>query len=274
MQQLTLNQDVNKADVISAINDGSMVLSYSSIKEFAKSPSHFIRYKTRKKEDTPAMRKGRLIHCAILEPEELENRFMVLLKKDMPVPDADFRNAENKAWKKRMEDEAAAFGREIVDPSEWEIAERHREVAFSNQIVTPYLMKLERAEVKIDWEFGGFRWTGYVDGIGPSYQMDLKTVDDASPERLKWKLFGDKYHWQHFLYRQSEDIPGYFAAFNLLIDANMGMSLLKVQDHQIDMAQNQIEGILERFRMCRDNGLWDMNYEFWADSNQGYFTID
>ena len=47
----------------------TLPLSFSSLKAFARSPLAFIEYKTNKKEPTPAMRFGTLVHRAILEPE-------------------------------------------------------------------------------------------------------------------------------------------------------------------------------------------------------------
>lgn len=257
------------------ISKGELVLSFSAIKAFAKSPSHFLRYKIGDRVETPAMKKGTLIHCAILEPEELEKRYTTMNRKDMPNPDSDFRNSENKAWKKAMEAKAQSEGKEIVDPSEWDNAVRHRDLAYSNQVIAPYLNGLRRREWRTEWEFEGFKWRGVIDGLGPAYELDLKTVSDASPDKMKYLLPGEKYHWQHFLYRQSPEVGGYFKAFNLLVDGEYGISLLKIQDHQIQKAEAEIRETLERFKFCAENDQWEMNYEFWANNpNQGYFTID
>lgn len=257
------------------IMKGECVLSYSSFKAFAQSPSHFIRHKIRIKKETPAMKKGKLIHCAVLEPEELEKRYLIMDEKEMPFPDSTMSKKENKAWKESMEAKAKEEGKTIVYPSEWENALRHRDLAYSNQVVASYLNGLRRREWHTTWEFGGFKWHGVIDGLGSNYELDVKSVADASPDKMKWQLYGEKYHWQHFLYRQSPAVAGYFDAFNLLVDGEYGISLLKIQDHQIQKAEAEIRETLEKFKLCAQNDMWEMNYEFWANNpNKGYFTID
>ena len=53
-------------------------LSFSSIKNFATSPAHFIAYKNREQHETPAMRFGTAVHAAILEPREFAKDYKVL----------------------------------------------------------------------------------------------------------------------------------------------------------------------------------------------------
>lgn len=266
---------MTREELITQINSGDFTLSFSAIKEFAKSPSHFINYKLGDKKETPAMKKGTLIHCAILEPQELEKRYCILNRSDLPNPEMDFRNTENKEFKKKFEAQAELSGKEIIDPIEWEEAIKHRDLAYNNEIVSPYLKNLKHTEFKTSWDFGGYKWRGIIDGLSSSYVLDLKTVADASPDRLKYLCIGEKYHWQQFLYRQSERVIFYFNAFNLLVDGNYGISLLKITEDQLFLAQSELEKMLEKFKICLDNNLWHMNYEFWSNNQEkGYFTIN
>ena len=76
-----------KQEIVDKLISGEMVLSFSAIKQFAQSPAHFMAYKLGQRVETPAMKKGTMIHCAILEPEELENRYTILKKEDLPNPE-------------------------------------------------------------------------------------------------------------------------------------------------------------------------------------------
>ena len=53
-------------------------LSFSSLKNFATSPAHFIAYKNREQHESPAMRFGTAVHAAILEPKEFVKDYKVL----------------------------------------------------------------------------------------------------------------------------------------------------------------------------------------------------
>ena len=272
--QTVENKEEKKREVIEKIERGELILSFSAIKEFAKSPMHFINYKLGDKKQTPAMKQGTLIHCAILEPEELENRYCILEQSMLPNPDKDFRNTENKNFKQLFEEEARAKNKEIISPAEWQNACDRRDLAYNNEVVSPYLKGLKQTEIGATWEFGGYQWRGVLDGIGPSYVLDLKTVDSAAPDKIKWKAIHEKYAWQQFLYRQSPMVYPYFSNFNLLVDSEMGMSLLKIEWNDLAKAEAEILKILEQFKICTENNLWNQNYEFWANNSGGYFTID
>lgn len=265
--------DLKREAVINQINSDDFVLSFSGIKEFAKSPAHFIAYKMGDKVTTPAMKKGSLIHCAILEPEALETRYAILNRADLPEPDSDFRNTENKKFKAAFEAKAKEQGKELIDPSEWESAIQHRDLAYNNEVVSPYLRRLRKKEQYTEWEFAGFKWRGVRDGLGDTFILDLKTVDDASPEWLRTKAKREKYHWQQFLYKQGEDVAPYFDSFNLLVDGSMGIALLKIEWSLLSRAEAELIKVLDAFKMCREQNMWHMNYEFWTEG-KGYFSID
>ena len=254
------------------LHSGDITLSFSAIKSFSKSPSHFIRYKLKQVKETAAMKKGSLIHCAILEPNEFENRYKVLSKDMLPYPDKDFRNAENKAFKEQFESKCLDEGIEIITPSEYEEAIKHIDLVKTNEIISPKINGLIHKEKDVYFEFGGFNWKGYIDGIGTNYELDLKTVSDATPDKLKWKLNEEKYHWQHFLYSQSNYVGSWFDFYNVFVDSEYGISLVKLSKENIYQAENELLKLLEMFKMCIENDLWHMNYEFWSNG-KGYFEI-
>lgn len=272
--ETTYSREEKILQKIEEIESGDFTLSYSSIKEFAKSPMHFINHKIGEKKQTVAMKQGSLIHCAILEPEELEKRYAILHKKDLPNPEMDFRNSDNNKYKKQFETKAEAEGKEIVTPEQWEDACQRRDLAYNNEVIAPYLKGLRRKEWDCIWEFGGYNWRGTIDGLGPSYVLDLKTVDSAMPEKASYKARQEKYHWQQFLYKQAKEVPFYFNNYNLLVDGEMGMTLLKIEFSALSLAESQVIKTLEQFKICTENRLWNQNYEFWAKNTEGVYIFE
>ncbi|MFA5154787.1 MAG: PD-(D/E)XK nuclease-like domain-containing protein, partial [Clostridia bacterium] len=88
-------------------------LNWSSLKEVATSPRAYRWRQDHPREDTAALAMGRAVHCAILEPAEFEERYIVR-------PDGvDLRTKEGKAWRT----DAEASGREILTAEQGETVE-------------------------------------------------------------------------------------------------------------------------------------------------------
>ena len=86
-------------------------VSLSALKAFAKSPNHYIQYIHRKREPSTAMTLGSAIHCALLEPQELNKRYAFL-------PDI---NRRTKAGKEAYAQfQSLHEGKEILPQAEYE----------------------------------------------------------------------------------------------------------------------------------------------------------
>lgn len=256
--------------MIDQLNNGDVTLSFSSLKAFAESPAHFIAYKMGEKKTTEAMKKGSLIHCAILEPEQIERKYAVLRKEDLPNPDKDFRDVANRTYKASFDVKCQEQGLEVITQDQLDEAFRYRDMARSNEVVGSYLAKLVETEKRIKFHYEGFDFTGYIDGVAKNFILDLKTVSGIRPSKLKWQVLDNKYHWQQFLYKQA--MPPYFDCFNLLAD-DSGLLLVKIDDSLLWQAEAEINDLLEKFRLCQLHNLWHQSYEFWA-GEKGYFIIN
>ena len=58
------------------MNYNDITLSFSSLKQFSRSPAHFAHYKKREFKQSTAMRRGWLTHLLTLEPEKLSEAVM------------------------------------------------------------------------------------------------------------------------------------------------------------------------------------------------------
>ena len=121
----------------------SRPLSFSSIKEFDKSPAHYVHYVNSKREPSDAMRFGSLVHAHILEPDTVESRFFAM-------PDVDRRTTDGKAkWK---EAEEMSQGKEIVTSAQWSNAKSMIDVMNHSTEFTDIISKLTHKERKFEYE--------------------------------------------------------------------------------------------------------------------------
>jgi hypothetical protein len=168
-------------------------VSASHLHAVAKSPYHYwSRYLDTKRiapEPTAAMRLGLLVHCAVLEPDELLQRYSV-------APDR--RTKEGKAAVARM----AAEGIEAVSETDMALA---LSMAASVRVhpAAAALLAHGKAEQSFWWDDTdtGLRCKCRPDWYSGSTVVDLKTTTDASPAGFARSVATFRYHVQasHYL---------------------------------------------------------------------------
>jgi hypothetical protein len=151
------------------------------------------------KPETPAMRRGKLIHEAVLEPERIESWCIFEGK--------DWRPAGAKAFR------AAHTGETCVLESELTEIDAIKQSVWSNRHAARLIGSV-RYEVPLFWDdriYGKAK--AKLDGLGTGLLLDLKTttgaLDDRAIERQAWNM---GYHiqlgWYHeAAIRNGHDIP-------------------------------------------------------------------
>lgn len=148
-------------------------ISKSGLDRLARSPAHYLAYLREDRPETPALRTGRLLHSAILEPDSLALAI---------GPDCDKRTKAGKEeWAKF---EAQAMGSEIVTADESEQIRKMRDAAYTHPAARRLLFAPGQAEAS-GWWFD--QTTGELCRCRPDYHrldgivVDLKTTEDAGP---------------------------------------------------------------------------------------------
>lgn len=166
-------------------------LSATGLKQLARSPWH---YRNRVDIDpTPAMLRGTLAHCAVLEPEAMAQRYVVLPEDAPRKPtraqwEAKKPSAESLAamdWWRQFKDESA--GRDLVSFADYALCQAQL-AAIAAQPELAELLRAGRGEVSIFWidEATGIYCKARPDWLptanGQSIRpLDLKTCADESP---------------------------------------------------------------------------------------------
>jgi len=174
------------------IYDGIQALNYSGAKELLKSPAHYQAYLNQEREETKALRMGSLIHCAVLQPEALNEKFVT-------APEVDRRTKEGK-------ETYAAFQSSLKPGMTVVSAE---ESAECHIIASAAKHALERMEVTFDMtefmfttDHCGVQLKCAIDGVGTDgYLYDLKTTEDASPAGILKAIRAYRYNLQAYFYR-------------------------------------------------------------------------
>jgi hypothetical protein len=167
-------------------------LSYSALKQFAKSPNHYLMYVGREFVETPAMVLGSALHCAVLEPDEYCKRYTIAPKFDR----------RTKAGKEQAEAWELATDGVTGITAEQDQAVAAMTHAIVSHRVAADLLEQTRREVPVEGNIEGVQFKGIVDALGDRYAVDIKTTTDASPEGFRRQASQLDYHLQAAIYTQ------------------------------------------------------------------------
>lgn len=173
------------------IYDGIQALNYSGAKELLRSPAHYQSYLAQEREETKALRMGSLIHCAVLQPELLNEKFIT-------APEVDRRTKEGKETYAAFQSSLKP-GMTVVsadESAECHLIASHAKLALERMGVT-----FDQTELMFTTDHNGVQLKCAIDGVAGDYLWDLKTTEDASPAGILKSIRAYRYNLQAYFYR-------------------------------------------------------------------------
>ena len=278
-----------KAAVIADISNGKFGLSYSALTAFAISPYAFIAYKVQERKQTPAMLMGEVVHCRLLEPDEFDKRYRI-------APNVSASTTEGKqAWAGIFEE---MVGEELArnkvgNPVLPKLADLIEEIKLKTGItVIPgkvaeegdfrarrllknrasrwVIDQITETEMPIEFELGGVKIRGRVDGKGSDLIMDIKNVVNAELHAASYAIRARKLHWQAWAYSRATGIRKYYI---VCVDGRGEVSVHLVSDKMLDQAEIEVTEYVDRFKDLAIEGMfdpsvWEQSQDFWLKSSE------
>lgn len=220
------------------------ILSYTSLKAFAKSPNHYLHYKTKKFQPTPAMVIGSIADCLILTPEEFDNRYSVAPKVDR----------RTKAGKEVWEQFTQVANGEHISQDQFDEAQEIANSVLSNKMAMEILEG--RKQVELEGSIHGVKFRGYADAVGVGRVVDLKTSQDASPDAFKRQAWNLMYHLQAAIYMKLTNAQEFYWVV-VENSAPYNVSVYAASKDLILQGEELLQDLCERFK-------------WWDGSPQGY----
>ena len=242
-------------------------VSASALKEFKKSPRHYLEYLARKKEQpTDAMLRGSAVHCYVLRPNDLTKEYSVAPKLDL----------RTKAGKEQL----AVFEGENVGKTVLSFAENALVCGMGESIkheAKLYLDGLETTEQELRWKHSsGIDVLSYLDGVGGDYFIELKTVKDADPRVVKRNAWFDGHIHQMSLYyeglrqKANVDLPGFLISCEAV--KPYGVSIFRVDQAVLEKVYREVNTWIEEFAEWADTQEPE-GYQRWV-SFKGYYDYE
>lgn len=229
-------------------------LSYSSIKEFAKSPSHYIQYLRKDREPTKEMNFGSLMHCMLLYQDLFDDLFIV-------APDVDRRTKDGKAeWE---EFQSKTNNKIIITSDELDDAHSISSKAFLNKEIKDAIGGCNHSEKPWSKVFEGLPFRGFFDSASDTYIVELKTTSDASPSAFISDFIKRKYYLQASIYQKASGLPIKYVVVETKPPYNNFVAT--IEQDLLDYGARELDKLISKFNECMILNAWEMGYEFMND---------
>ena len=238
-----------------AFDDYDMIdaLNWSRLKHMAKSPAHYVHNIKAGCEDTAALKLGRAVHMAVLEPDRFGAN---VVRWEGAV-------RRGKAWD---EFQAAHRHQDILTEREHDQCLSIAAAVRKDSTASAYLAG-GKSEVTLRWthrQTVGIPYEvackGRCDLITPRAIVDLKTCADASPEAFGRDAFKMLYYAQAAMYSDGFE-AAHGSGLPFVIVAVEKSSPWVVQCYELpedvlQMGRELYRGLIDRLVACRAESVW------------------
>jgi hypothetical protein len=261
-------------------------LSYSSLKEFSKSPRHYIYYLEQKRTSTPAQEFGSLIDCLLLTPDKFESSFAVCEDLDKRTKDGKakfeaFVDSEYNWLLEAIKKDPKAKARKVIYANQVEEAKKIIELVKNDASAARLLNNLNATQYPIKYtdKETGLPMVMYLDGKGETnglpYILEVKTCTSAKKDNFLRDAIKFDYPLQTGTYTTGMAHRGIFPDFYYLCietEAPYGVNVFKVTSDWIKYGKTQLRTLLDDFKFCMNNNMFEQSYGF--KSLTGYSQLD
>jgi len=233
------------------IYDGIQALNYSGAKELLKSPAHYQAYLNQQREETKALRMGSLIHCAVLQPEALNEKFIT-------APEVDRRTKEGKETYAAFQSSLKP-GMTVVSAEE--SAECHIIASRARHTLERLGVEFDKTEFMFTTDYNGVQLKCAIDGVAGDYLWDLKTTEDASPAGILKAVRAYRYNLQAYFYRLCYETAygRRLLGFRFLFiekQPPFATAVVEIGPELMSYAVADFEKALQTYRECTTLGEW------------------
>lgn len=255
-------------------------INKSTLWQIRKSPAHYraaVDHQGESGEDRPALKLGRAIHAAVLQPEEYCTQYVV-------APELNRRTKEGRELYAQFEAENA--GKEIISQADAEVINGIKAAISGNKAVKK-LLRGAKAEVPIMWtdEASGLECKCRVDAFKVKRTnrkpvsitaIDLKSASDASTDYFAREAIKRGYdvqaaHYIHGLKAKYhvEKVDWYFIVIEK--ESPFAVNLLKASEGFLDNGEWRRMALMDRLQKSIQTDSWsgygenDLILPAWAE---------
>lgn len=225
----------------------------STLWEMRKSPAHYkyaLEHQTEK--DTPALRFGRALHTAILQPEEFKQNYVV-------APDIDRRTkAGREEWERFLD---VNRGKDVLSQDDYDTINGMYESVWNDDTAADLLNGC-LTETPLFWtdEATRIRCKCRLDAHKDGIVVDLKSCADAATSRFARDAMKYGYDVQaaHYLRGYKAKYGNNAEFWFLCVEKTppYAVNVIKASDAFVDRGTWQLIDLMDKLKECRTHRKW------------------
>lgn len=248
-------------------------LNWSTLKHLRESPKHFRHAQTAPREDSRALRVGRLSHTLALEPELFTSAYAVWKGR-----------RSGKEWE-AFEASATAAGKDVITEPELNAASGVAAGIGSHPEASRIVSKATHVEASVFWDKGARALKARLDLVSDGCVVDIKTASNADPRTFAGQFARLGYHMQLAWYCDAmAEVTGREHGAQVICVESTAPNDVIVYDVPgvvLDRGREENAMLLDMLDRCEASGEWPgrfqgvTNLEFpeWALGNGLGITI-
>lgn len=230
-------------------------LRWSLLKEMQRSPLHCRHAETTPRDDTPSLRLGRAVHCAVLEPDRFNNDFPV-----RPVFAGKGSVADRKAWEACL-----AHGASPLSEDDAEQALAMARAIKAHPEAAGLLAGAGENELVVLWKMGALACKARLDRLcfperESGVVIEIKTTADAEAIAFGRQAANLGYlnhaAWVQFGLEQIAPAKRRHVFITVEKEPPYAVAVYWLEQEVIDYLQPWVIGLAERYLACAERDEW------------------
>lgn len=219
--------------------------SFSGLRDLSRSPAYAKWRREHPDEDeSPAMLRGKAFHCAVLEPDAFDKRYV--------LKDFDARTKDGKARR----DEIEAKGLKALDVETWDAVKRSADAVLLDPAAKPLLDAATVREKPVFRVINGVECKGIPDARGPGLVLDLKSTTNAAPSSFPRFIAQSRVDAQLGFYDELAEGDNACFAVTVTDDAPHEVYVYEFDDAMIADAWAWLTPLIAKWKACMKSGAW------------------
>lgn len=250
--------------------------SNSRLTRLMRSPAHMKAYIEGPPAETEALRLGRAIHTAVLEPDHFGERY-VTADQCMAITKEKKRCTNGGVWMHRDlgwvcgvhakghdDGVVTAPAVEVLSADDQTLCLKIRDAVYRKDSARGLLTGAGEVELSMLWKDHATdvpckaRWDRHSPEIAGGSIVDLKTTKDASPRAFEKSIFDLGYHRQAGMYlmgARARKLPARHYTFVAVEkEPPFAVAVYRLSDGVVDAVRPQVETLLRRYAGCMESG--------------------